>query len=389
MKIHIDKKGSWQTGQVGVPLQPLQVCVQDDEGIPVHKLEVRFRLVQGKGRFTHRDAETDAAGCAVAEFVPEAAGLYRVDCLVGGRGGRQTQFTGSAIETAPAPAEETPTTDPATTTAPQPPAAGVALFEEEIEKFVQAEVAASTVDETATVEPMVTTETAEPTANPPADAPPPPAAVDPDSVDAYLDSLLHHAETPAQPETTAGSETAPEAVRTDAQPGAGNEATAAASSSSDETATVVDDPAMSPEPIGVVDEPGTASEPTAPQPETASADEPVVMEEAPPRLSDLFPTEPEETVVAPTPPPVEDQGPEISPKRRPLRHLTDLTKGGKIVLAILALIIAVILFFIARLPGTPKAAITPPPQSGTIDCSGSVIKTVGQTYVFEGCRRVP
>jgi hypothetical protein len=363
MRIHIDKKGSWQNGQVGTPLVPLQVIVQDDEGIPAHKLEVRFRLIQGKGRFTHRDAETDAAGGAVAEFMPEAAGPFRIDCLVGGRRGRSTQFTGTIVEAPAAPTKKISADKPATTTAPQPPTAEVALFETEIEQFVRAEVARPDADGTVTTEPTAT-----------------------DAVQSV------------QPETEAAPETALGVIQNDTVPETGRDTAVTTASSSDTAVTAADGQALEFEPTVIVDESALAPDQTASHSDTAQAEpaeaapetaEPVVMVEKPTVISDPLPTEPSETTAAPAPPPVGDQEPEAGLASAPKKRFAKLTKGGKIKLAILALAIAGILFIIARLSGTPpEAAITPPLQSGTIDCTGSVIKTVGQTYVFEGCRRV-
>jgi hypothetical protein len=68
--------GGEQRGTVGVPLNPLIIHMPDSEAFT----KVQFVLVKGKGRFTHRDSKIDQSGEAVAEFIPESPGRYRIEC---------------------------------------------------------------------------------------------------------------------------------------------------------------------------------------------------------------------------------------------------------------------------------------------------------------------
>ncbi|MFA6603597.1 MAG: hypothetical protein WCT10_01995 [Patescibacteria group bacterium] len=100
----ITTKGTDQQGCVGEPLQPLQVWLKEECGLinmPVH-----FRLIKGRGKFTHRDERTDWSGEAIAEFIPEAAGPYTIDCLIGrreqkGQTMQKVSFTGQISPAAP------------------------------------------------------------------------------------------------------------------------------------------------------------------------------------------------------------------------------------------------------------------------------------------------
>jgi len=106
MKIEIS--GNDQQGRIGEPLAPLQIWLKEDDGERAISVPIRFRLIKGRGMFTHRDERTDWSGGAIAEFVPDSLGPYRIDCQINGRGQR-VSFTG----TVSAASEPRPTEAPA------------------------------------------------------------------------------------------------------------------------------------------------------------------------------------------------------------------------------------------------------------------------------------
>jgi len=102
MMYSVETKNGEQSGQVGAALKPLELKVSYESGDPVFQIPVKFRLISGSGQFNHRDTLTDIQGCAIAEFVPDAAGPYRIDCLVGGKGGEAVHFVGEVVPAAEA-----------------------------------------------------------------------------------------------------------------------------------------------------------------------------------------------------------------------------------------------------------------------------------------------
>lgn len=88
------KGGGLQNGKIDSPLEPFIIEVKDEEGEPVAHVPVEFRVAEGKGRFDYKDERTDLSGSAVAEFVPEGPGRFRVECFVGEDGRESIPFKG-------------------------------------------------------------------------------------------------------------------------------------------------------------------------------------------------------------------------------------------------------------------------------------------------------
>ena len=92
------KGGGMQNGKIGSPLEPFIIEVKDEDGESVPHIPVEFRIAEGKGRFDYKDTCTDLSGSAVAEFVPEGPGRFRVECLVGEEERESIPFKG-VVET--------------------------------------------------------------------------------------------------------------------------------------------------------------------------------------------------------------------------------------------------------------------------------------------------
>lgn len=86
--------GGLQNGKLDSPLEPFIIIVKDENDEPVPYVPVEFRIAEGKGRFDYNDPRTDQTGSAVAEFVPEGPGRFRVECFVGEEGRESIPFKG-------------------------------------------------------------------------------------------------------------------------------------------------------------------------------------------------------------------------------------------------------------------------------------------------------
>lgn len=86
--------GGLQNGKLDSPLEPFIIIVKDENDEPVPYVPVEFRIAEGKGRFDYNDPRTDQTGSAVAEFVPEGPGRFRVECFVGEDGRESIPFKG-------------------------------------------------------------------------------------------------------------------------------------------------------------------------------------------------------------------------------------------------------------------------------------------------------
>ncbi len=327
MTYGIEVKGAEQLGRVGTALQPLEIVVRYESGEPVFDLPVKFRLISGNGRFEHRDGLTDIQGGAIAEFVPEQAGPYRIDCLVGGKGGQAVHFTGTIDEPSVVVDETAPELQPA--------------------EAIQPEDAAERSTESIMAE-----------------------------VDAYLDGLREPPESVREPETAAT-----DAVEAVGSPETEMPATPAAPEPEPlpETATAGEIPAMEAGAPSAVEEDSVIVDlqqlgEQERQPEANAA--PVAGTDAP------LP-EPEQIEPLPETPPSDDRTDAAA------RAGLDWPKtGGKIGIAVLSLVIALALFGLVRhivhRPAAPAAT-----TSGSIHCSSSNLQQVGHTYVFTNCTVKP
>lgn len=90
--------GGLQNGKLGSPLEPLIVMVRDEDDQTAAYVPVEFRIAEGQGRFDYKDDRTDQSGSAVAEFVPEGSGRFRIECFVGEEGRESIPFKG-VVET--------------------------------------------------------------------------------------------------------------------------------------------------------------------------------------------------------------------------------------------------------------------------------------------------
>ncbi len=109
----IEIKGQGQNGRIGEPLEPLQVRVTDENGEPRAFLCAQFVIVEGAGRFDFLDEKTDIQGNALAEFVPEGLGPYRIECRLDGGKLETAVFAGQiAADPVKAPAPPEPAKAP-------------------------------------------------------------------------------------------------------------------------------------------------------------------------------------------------------------------------------------------------------------------------------------
>ena len=97
----LEYQGEVREGKVGQPLDPFQIVVKDDEGNPLTNHPLEFLVVEGKGAFTHADSSTDQTGGAIAEFVPEDPGRFRIECRVGADRRETASFKGIVEEETP------------------------------------------------------------------------------------------------------------------------------------------------------------------------------------------------------------------------------------------------------------------------------------------------
>ncbi len=318
MKYGISVKGGEQLGQVGTALEPLEVKVKYDSGDPVFQLPVKFRLISGEGRFDHRDDLTDIQGGAIAEFIPEKAGPYRIDCLVGGKGGEAVHFTGTIDEPSVVVDETAAELQPA--------------------EAIQPEAAA----ERSTAAVMA-------------------------EVDQYLEGLR-------QPESVRdpgpAAETAAAATATEPLPG-----TAAAG---EIPAKEADAPSAVEEDTVIVDLQQLGGQERQPEADAVPvAETPAVEAAAPP---------PEPTRIEPLPetPPPDDRTDEAADTRT---EVARPKAWGKIGIAALSMVIVLGLFGLLGYYAVTRSAAPAvvKPATGSIHCSSSQVKQVGQTYVFENC----
>lgn len=121
----LEYQGEVREGQAGKPVEPFQIVVKDDEGNPLPNHPLEFMVVEGKGRFEYADSSTDQTGSAIAEFIPENGGRFRVECRVGEERREIAIFKG-VVEDAPSPKRRQrirtvrpPASAPSQTAAPQ------------------------------------------------------------------------------------------------------------------------------------------------------------------------------------------------------------------------------------------------------------------------------
>ena len=331
----IEIKGEEQLGQAGLPLQPLLVKVTYAEnGTPVHKLPVRFRLIKGTGSFEHRDALTDVRGEAIAEFVPDGSGPYRIDCRVGSerKNGLVAKFVGNIVEHAASPAPKIPVPIPV------PP-----LPELERQPLV--------VSTPSLVEAMHTAvweqEVVRPAAGQGQNVPPPETgpATDPAAT----------AEPAPEPEMTV----APEAVPTEPVPGP----IAAAEEATDSN-------------IQAAVEAGQATvEETAQV--AAPAETPVIVTEAAGQ---------EATKDEPALDPIKVESETSEDEPVPMRG--GIRPAYVVIGIVLALLLTTALAWVIKRPASGDTAaepVTVQAPAKVVDCSGVKPREVGHTYVFENC----
>ncbi|MEY4744145.1 MAG: hypothetical protein RL272_90 [Candidatus Parcubacteria bacterium] len=97
----LEYQGEVREGRVGKPLEPFLIVVKDDTGNPLPHHPLEFMIVEGKGSFTHADSATDQTGSAIAEFVPEDSGRFRVECRIGPEQREIASFKGLVEDRAP------------------------------------------------------------------------------------------------------------------------------------------------------------------------------------------------------------------------------------------------------------------------------------------------
>jgi len=381
MKYRIEVYEEERRGRLGAALKPMELRVRYDNGDPVSHLPVKFRLINGSGRFEHRDALTDAQGCAIAEFVPNEAGPYRIDCLVGGKGGEAVHFTGEVagmVETAEA--EETraeqPAETPAATEAPVSTAAVLASADEVLDSLLQGQ---------AEQEAAAATQPTETAAAPAGEAVQETAAGSEAETTPVVAAVPEEAPTIPKP-LPVPIPLPPEFLdrQNAGQPAA--EGTAAS-----EPAT---EPAVPEEAPAVIVDPELLSAAAATAAEVApEAAEPVQTEQAPEQRptetaapatdgGNVQAPEPDVVQIQPEAVPAPDDADEADlpavtaswPKTRDKAVIAGISVAAAMLLALL------VGHAVKSIGETAPAAVT-----RSVDCTGSPVKQVGHRYVFEKC----